>query len=190
MRSTKELIRAMKKQLGGEARDAFDCFCRAKYLPLVAYAETFIGSFWAEDIVQDALFEIWKRRKNLDEEKNIDGYLLRSVFNACIDVISRKRRFTLWDEDAVEDILKAAADLNPDNNPILSAIFDYERSLILIEAINDLPDKCKEVFCLSFHNGLTNQEISEKLGISLKTVKNHKYLALKKLKTICAKQQL
>jgi RNA polymerase sigma-70 factor (ECF subfamily) len=45
-----------------------------------------------------------------------------------------------------------------------------------------LPKKCKEIFILSKKNGLTNIEIAEYLGISIKTVENQITLAFSKIK--------
>ena len=47
------------------------------------------------------------------------------------------------------------------------------------QAINNLPEKCKEVFLLSRDEQLKYKEIADKLGISIKTVENHIGKALK-----------
>ena len=44
-------------------------------------------------------------------------------------------------------------------------------------AINELPDKCKEVFKLSYLHDMKNKEIADTLGISLRTVEAHMYKA-------------
>jgi RNA polymerase sigma-70 factor (ECF subfamily) len=49
-------------------------------------------------------------------------------------------------------------------------------------AINGLPEKCRIVFTLSRFEELSHREISEQLGISVKTVENHMSKALKILK--------
>ena len=45
-----------------------------------------------------------------------------------------------------------------------------------------LPDKCKSIFILSRIENRTNGEISEMLGLSIRTVENQIYRALKVLK--------
>lgn len=49
-------------------------------------------------------------------------------------------------------------------------------------AIESLSPKCREVFRMSHIEGLSNREISEQLGITLSTVENHIYNALKQLR--------
>lgn len=50
------------------------------------------------------------------------------------------------------------------------------------KAINELPDKCREIFKLSYLHDLKNKEIAETLDISLRTVEAHMYKALKYLR--------
>ena len=50
------------------------------------------------------------------------------------------------------------------------------------KAIEQLPEQCKRIFKLNRFEGLKYREISEKLNLSLSTVKNQMSIALKKLK--------
>ena len=56
-----------------------------------------------------------------------------------------------------------------DNDPYsILSIFEIER--ITENTIEELPDQCKSIFKLSRINGLKNQEIADKLDISVRTV--------------------
>lgn len=57
-----------------------------------------------------------------------------------------------------------------------------ELQLMIANSVSQLPEKCKVVFNLSRHEHLSHKEISIKLGISEKTVKNQINKALKRLK--------
>lgn len=50
------------------------------------------------------------------------------------------------------------------------------------KAIDNLPEKCREVFLMSKRDGLTNEEIAEEMGISVKTVKNQMTKAFSRLR--------
>ena len=65
-------------------------------------------------------------------------------------------------------------------NSILSVI---EIENIMENTIEELPTQCKSIFKLSRINGLKNQEIADKLDISVRTVETQIYRALKTLKS-------
>ena len=50
------------------------------------------------------------------------------------------------------------------------------------KAIDKLPEKCREIFLMSKRDGLTNEEIADELGISIKTVKNQMTKAFSRLR--------
>ena len=70
----------------------------------------------------------------------------------------------------------------PDSNDVVKRIEDRELRKRLAEAINELPDKCKMVFKLSYLHDMKNKDIAETMGISLRTVEAHMYKALKILR--------
>ena len=70
----------------------------------------------------------------------------------------------------------------PDSNDVVKRIEDQELRKKLSEAINELPDKCKMVFKLSYLHDMKNKDIAETMGISLRTVEAHMYKALKFLR--------
>ena len=53
---------------------------------------------------------------------------------------------------------------------------------LLAQAIEHLPEKCRQVFILSRMNGLKHEEIATQLNISVHTVQNHIVTAIRKLK--------
>lgn len=70
----------------------------------------------------------------------------------------------------------------PDSNDVVKRIEDRELRKELSEAINELPDKCKTVFRLSYLHDMKNKEIADTMGVSLRTVEAHMYKALKLLR--------
>ena len=70
----------------------------------------------------------------------------------------------------------------PDSNDVVKRIEARELRKELSEAINELPDKCKTVFRLSYLHDMKNKEIADTMGVSLRTVEAHMYKALKLLR--------
>ena len=77
-------------------------------------------------------------------------------------------------------------DLNsiPDEGYELRQIEETELRIRIYAAIDQLPDQCRKVFEMSRFEELKQQEIADKLGISIKTVKNHITIALKQLSAL------
>ena len=63
-----------------------------------------------------------------------------------------------------------------------NTVIDQETQLLLFNAIHSLPDRERQIFELSFIEGLKNIEIAEQLGVSDSTVKKAKAKALEILR--------
>lgn len=93
-----------------------------------------------------------------------------------------------YHQERIESIGYAYYD--PDNNPIIEKIYSQDLRAGIDAAVAALPEKCREVFTLSYLQGFSHREISERLGIAQSTVENHIYLALKALRSKLSKSEL
>ncbi len=154
-----------------------------KYYPnLLFYATRLLGADEAEDIVQDVFVELWRRRDTIEMGDQILAFLYRSVYSKAINLLKHKMvegNYTA----AMENIYKRKMEYyQPDHSEVIKRIEDQELRKEIQNAINELPDKCKEVFKLSYLHDMKNKEIADILGISLRTVEAHMYKALKLLR--------
>ena len=69
-----------------------------------------------------------------------------------------------------------------DDSEVIRKLYSQEIAGQIDAAVESLSPKCREVFRMSHIEGLSNREISERLGITLSTVENHIYNALKQLR--------
>ncbi|MEY8686760.1 RNA polymerase sigma-70 factor [Bacteroides sp. AN502(2024)] len=154
-----------------------------KYYPsLIFYATRLIGEEEAEDVVQDVFVELWRRKNYIEIGDQIHAYLYRAIYTRALNVLKHRNV-----EDgycaAMEEINQRRAEFyQPDHNEVIRRIEDKELRKEIHDAINELPDKCKEVFKLSYLHDMKNKEIADALGISLRTVEAHIYKALKYLR--------
>ena len=87
-------------------------------------------------------------------------------------------------EDVVQEVYnKRALFYQPDDNDVLKRIEDRELRKHIISAIDELPEKCKLVFKLSYLHNMKNKDIAEAMDVSLRTVEAHMYKALKFLRS-------
>lgn len=174
-------------RIKGGDREAFNALCRSRYASLISYARVFLSGLdasWAEDVVQDVLFGVWQNRFKLKEDSTeLQSYLLKSVYNRCVNYLKRAKRENLFTSYYGERLASLLGDCwSPERNPVIASVFGADIRDLIAESLQQLPPRSREVFTLSYLENLSNREISEKLGISLSTVENHMYIALKQLR--------
>ncbi len=138
----------------------------------------------AEDLLQD----VWLRFSqltNLDELESISGWLFRVARNRITDFYRKKKTEPLEDlsfetEDG-EINIKEILLIDDSNQPELKQFKDlfWEE---MMEALDELPEKQREVFVMNEMEDLTLQEIADKTGENLKTIISRKGYALKHLR--------
>lgn len=128
----------------------------------------------AEEIVQDVLLELWKRRDALAEDSSPQAYLFQSTRNRSLNHVRHERVAKQGEPYARRP---EAID-----SPAHSQIVEDEMRIAARRAIDGLPGRCREVFELSRVSGLKYSEIAVALGISVKTVEAQMGKALKILR--------
>lgn len=152
------------------------------YSNLVFYATRFVDEDEAEDIIQDVFFELWNRRDSVEFGDNIKSFLYRSVYTKALNVIKHKNVVDSYSAEEMELYNSRIDFYQPDNSDVIQRMENLELRKEINSAINSLPDKCREIFKLSYIYNHTNKEIADALGISLRTVEAHMYKALKFLR--------
>jgi RNA polymerase sigma-70 factor (ECF subfamily) len=154
---------------------AFDEIFRAWYPSLVRTAESIARSrAVAEEIVQDVMLELWRRRESLARDTSPQAYLFQSTRNRALNHVRHERV-----ERKVEPVLTARSDIDA-SAP--AELVEEEIEVALRSAVAELPERCREVFELSRNSGLKYSEIAAVLGISVKTVEAQMGKALRSLR--------
>jgi RNA polymerase sigma-70 factor (ECF subfamily) len=142
---------------------AYDAIFRQWYAPLVATTAALLRDRGpAEEVVQDVMLELWRRRESLTLETSLRAYLFQATRNRALNYLRRQRV-----EARGESTIAAGL---PTPEPADSEVREAELSVAIQAAIAGLPDRCREVFELSRIRGLKYSEIATELGISVKTV--------------------
>ena len=123
----------------------------------------------AKEIVNDVFLKIWLKRNLILINYSIRPYLFRSVFNACSDYIKRNRSLLNYSFVEVDERIKET--IGTDEDSIFAILENEDIQKDIQTAIELLPPQCKTIFCLSRFELLTYNEISERLNISVNTVK-------------------
>lgn len=131
---------------------------------------------WSEEIVQDVFLKLWLNREGLDDQGNIWLYLYVIAKRLCLNKLRETRKSVALFEQLMRN-MEVAGNLS-EEQLIANELEQYTQRLILC-----LPKQQQLIFKLSREEGLTHNEIAQKLGLSPNTVKNHMVQALKTLKT-------
>ena len=132
----------------------------------------------AEDVVQDAFVEIWKRAGSFDARRgSLNAWVVAIVRSRALDRVRARGSA----ERAVQSMQRE--DEVPVPLPIESAEQRQDRERILA-ALATLPEEQRRVLELAYFEGLTQKEIAEHTGDPLGTVKTRVRLALEKLSTV------
>jgi RNA polymerase sigma-70 factor (ECF subfamily) len=155
--------------------DAFDAIFRAHYPSLVALAERMLRQrAVAEEIAQDVMLELWKRRATLTFDVSLRAYLFQATRNRVLNHLRHEK---------VERQGQLVASQEPLVQPRPHAVLTEEEiDGAVREAVATLPDRCREVFELSRVQGLRYAEIAAIMGISVKTVEAQMGKALRVLR--------
>lgn len=143
------------------------------YGELVKHIRLHAGSVEvAEEVVQ----ETWLRAVNTHIElpSNPKAYLYRMASNLLVDQFRQQQTAQKWQAQIVSPQEQEQCEQVARPSPAHSDVLIAKQQLAVLElAIAELPDKCREVFILYRKQGLTMREISQILGISIKTVEKH-----------------
>jgi len=155
--------RELLARLRAGETSAFDAIFRANYPILVRVAEAMLRErAMAEEIAQDVMLELWRRRDSLDVTDSVRGYLLQATRNRTLNAL----RHRAIERKSESHVIDGIGHLPPTD----AAAREGEIEVALQSAIGDLPDRCRQIFELSRVEGLKYAEIATRLGISVKTV--------------------
>jgi len=156
--------------------EAWESAFEAHYVALCEYVLRLVGSAEAtEDIVQDLFLHLWDTRGPRDGLRLSRPYLYAAARNRALKHLRHRRVVEAWIDRASRE--EASASDTPEDLYLRGELEDALR-----RAIEELPNRCREVFVLRRRDQLGLNEIAARLGVSAATVKSHLWRAMVLLK--------
>lgn len=155
---------------------SFEKLFREHFNGLTHFAISFVkDDEAAREIVQEVFVALWERRQEIDLSKPVRSYLSTMVRNRCLNHLRDNRKFSR-DLMAIEHATEN--DLYTPPDPLVEA----EIRVRISRSIEELPEKCREIFVMSRSGKMKYHEIADKLQISVKTVETQMSKALQHLR--------
>ena len=176
-----DIIDALKKQ----DKKRFEVFYKKYYRPLFTVAYRYVGNTEiAEEIVHDVFITIWNKADQLNIQSSMKSYLFRSIVNSSLNHIKKEKtkseKQSAYEMAVGQELDNVGDETNEAEEKLLKGLED---------ALELLPDKCKQVLYLSRFGKSKQQDIADQMEISIKTVKNHLTYGFKKLREHLEKHQ-
>ena len=173
-----ELLAAIQQSDEGALAELYDRYGRLAF----GLAYRILGERGtAEDVVQEAYLAVWRRSTSFKADRgSARAWLMSIVHNAAID--RRRGRFKREQEAVpLDDLAFKLENEAEDPFALVSEQIDAEK---VRSALGTLPGEQREAIELAYFGGLTQQEISDRTGTPLGTVKSRMRLGLHKLRSL------
>lgn len=115
----------------------------------------------AEDAVQEVFVRMWRMGDKLDDYSNMDALATTMTKNYCIDQLRKTRR--IEPESVLND--------KPGALSTEEVIENAESYIIILNVIESLPENLKILISLRDVEGISYEEIAEKTGQNINTVR-------------------
>lgn len=165
-------------------KEAFTVIYQKYHAYLYALAFRYLKNIeMAEDAVQHVFVKLWENTKDIEIGINLKNYLYTMTKNYILNQIrDHKETISVYYVNSQKEI--------PDDNHFLQRIEEEQVSMALYQAIDSLPAQKKEVCRLKIEEDISNQEIADRMGISIHTVKSHYQESIKMIRNYFRKIKL
>jgi len=154
---------------------AFEQLFKEYYEMLCYFANRFIDNMpVAEEMVADVYTSVWEKRETLLISSSFRAYIYRAVRNRCLNHIKHQRI-----ERAYMDHIRHHHLITDEG---MDSAREEELAKEVEEAIESLPERCRQIFKMSRYDDLRYLDIARELHLSPKTVERQMMIALEKLR--------
>jgi RNA polymerase sigma-70 factor (ECF subfamily) len=137
----------------------------------------------AEDFVSEAFTQFWENREDLQSDTKPQAYILTIIKNKCLNHLQH-----IQVRQHAENILseheswRLSVSINTLQACDPEFLFSEEMERIIVETLQSLPKKTRQIFVFNRFEGLSYHEIADKMNLSDKTIEYHISRALRELR--------
>jgi len=162
--------------------NAFKAMFDLYYEPLHAYVVGLLqDQDAAEEYVQDVMYHVWALGPRWELHRSIRAYLFSAARNGALNHVRRHRVVDRWKAAASSGAALTGMGQGPEATD--EACRRREITAAARAALKRLPERRRVALTLRGEYRMTNSQIAEAMGISIKNVERYIMLALKALRT-------
>ena len=129
----------------------------------------------AEDAVQNLFLKLWLKKEEIDETKPINRYLFTMLKNDLLNTLRDSKKNIYLLEDCLLMVLELEDNSQNEN-------LKQEQMNIIQQALEQLSPQRRKVFEMKVSGKYSNQEIADKLNLSINTIKFQYSQSLKQIR--------
>jgi RNA polymerase sigma-70 factor (ECF subfamily) len=169
-----------ERLLHGDKNALFELYTRYYHTLLFIGLKQIHDSDLVKDVIQQQFLYLWEKRSTLMEARNVRSYLIISFLRRLTsDWVKSRRTVNLeiaWSKQEEEQVEASWEE------QLIIKDGDAAVSKNLMAIINALPARQRELIILKFYEGLSYDAITQKTGLTHRTVYNKIHEALEKIK--------
>ncbi|MDD3014845.1 MAG: sigma-70 family RNA polymerase sigma factor, partial [Candidatus Gastranaerophilales bacterium] len=131
-----------------------------------------------DDVKQDVYVKVWKNLSKCRNDSNLWGWISTITVNTCKDHLKRSRKFSFVSNSEEFDIVNSIPDKKSETGKNIEQL---EKQKMILNSINKLGKKHREVIIYNDIDELTYEEIAKIVNCPIGTVKSRLFTARKVL---------
>lgn len=157
--------------------EAFAAVFRKYYPGLYNYGCRITGDTnIVEDCIQELFLDIWRTQGKADI-LSLRAYVFRAFKFKLMKLLAKDSKTTSLPEAHQEQAFELSHDILMINKEL-----DADKARLLLNAVNNLSPRQKEIIYLKFYLNLSYEEVSDVMEINYQAARNLIYKAIKELK--------
>lgn len=173
----------MVEELISGNEKAFHALFDAYQNDVFTYSRSLLkSSTYADEIVQEVFIKVWLKRETLDASLSFKAYLITITKNMTLNFLKKAAS----DRKLREEVFYGKQD---SYDPVYEELKEKDLEAIKQKALDLLPPRRRLIFEMARNQGMSYEDISRELGISINTVKSQMRKALETLRNFLLDQR-
>jgi len=131
------------------------------------------------DLVQEAFISFWENKENIQTDFSVIAYLYKIFHSKCNKYMRMNAVVTDFSHLSELKIQEIEISYYNREDNLLNSMYMHDLEELYEKSIGKLPEQCREIFILNKQEEMRSAEIASKLGISVRTVENQIYRAIR-----------